>query len=218
MKNQHLRQILKETEMSAEIVGTKVGISGMTIRRWLLKSDDFEIGPTYETLFKAAICKMVADSEISPDTESAKWAHMDFYLVRKQTRLSSLEFLEALDDAQSGSRDEKIVVYLEQVGSNEKNRTEVDKKEKEIISFKSMGQQWSENITCLLNIVKSSDLRIVQKFLAYGALFYLILPFDFIPDSIPIIGYLDDFAVLSIASTYYMNLKNNKDIQSESLL
>ncbi|TXK76086.1 YkvA family protein [Paenibacillus sp. N3.4] len=33
----------------------------------------------------------------------------------------------------------------------------------------------------------------------YGALGYLILPFDVIPDFLPIIGYVDDFSVLGLA-------------------
>jgi uncharacterized membrane protein YkvA (DUF1232 family) len=38
---------------------------------------------------------------------------------------------------------------------------------------------------------------------AYGALFYLILPFDLIPDSIPVFGYVDDFGILGFAVAYY---------------
>ena len=40
-------------------------------------------------------------------------------------------------------------------------------------------------------------------YVAFGALFYLICPFDLIPDAIPVIGYADDFIVLGIAVLYY---------------
>ena len=37
------------------------------------------------------------------------------------------------------------------------------------------------------------------KYVVYGALGYLILPIDVIPDFLPVIGYTDDLGVLSVA-------------------
>ncbi|MDE2313589.1 MAG: DUF1232 domain-containing protein [Elusimicrobia bacterium] len=54
-----------------------------------------------------------------------------------------------------------------------------------------------------MDVIRSPQLTLTDKLVAYGALFYLITPFDLIPDTIPGIGYLDDFAILSLALLYY---------------
>jgi uncharacterized membrane protein YkvA (DUF1232 family) len=38
-----------------------------------------------------------------------------------------------------------------------------------------------------------------SKAVAIGALIYFVSPIDLIPDHIAVVGYLDDFAVLSLA-------------------
>ncbi|HQI04975.1 MAG TPA: DUF1232 domain-containing protein [bacterium] len=48
----------------------------------------------------------------------------------------------------------------------------------------------------LFYAVKSDNMPLKEKAIVVGALGYFILPFDFIPDLIPILGYSDDFAVL----------------------
>lgn len=48
----------------------------------------------------------------------------------------------------------------------------------------------------LFYAVKSENMPLKEKAIAAGALGYFILPFDIIPDFIPVVGYGDDFAVL----------------------
>lgn len=43
-----------------------------------------------------------------------------------------------------------------------------------------------------------------RKLVGLGALFYLIWPFDLIPDAIPILGWLDDIGVLTAAAFFYV--------------
>lgn len=51
----------------------------------------------------------------------------------------------------------------------------------------------------LLSAIKSGKTSLKGKAIATGALIYFISPIDLIPDHIPIVGYLDDLAVLSLA-------------------
>jgi uncharacterized membrane protein YkvA (DUF1232 family) len=51
----------------------------------------------------------------------------------------------------------------------------------------------------LLAAIKSSKSSMKSKAVAIGALIYFVSPIDLIPDHIAVVGYLDDFAVLSLA-------------------
>lgn len=51
------------------------------------------------------------------------------------------------------------------------------------------------------------------KAIAAGALLYFLNPIDLIPDSIPHFGYIDDFAVLSIAASVARSSREQKDQQ-----
>jgi uncharacterized membrane protein YkvA (DUF1232 family) len=51
----------------------------------------------------------------------------------------------------------------------------------------------------LIAAVKNPKTPIKARAIAVGALIYFVSPIDLIPDTIPVIGYLDDLAVLSLA-------------------
>lgn len=46
------------------------------------------------------------------------------------------------------------------------------------------------------------------KTICLGALLYLVNPFDFIPDSLGVVGYLDDFAVITMVYERFLNSKS----------
>ena len=52
-------------------------------------------------------------------------------------------------------------------------------------------------------------LSFLDRAIAYGALGYFISPLDIIPDSMPIIGYLDDFYILKMACSHTFNSLRN---------
>ena len=58
----------------------------------------------------------------------------------------------------------------------------------------------------LFYTLESGNLSLADKAIIYGALGYLILPIDLIPDWIPIIGLSDDFGTLMYA---YKRIKEN---------
>jgi uncharacterized membrane protein YkvA (DUF1232 family) len=49
------------------------------------------------------------------------------------------------------------------------------------------------------NFLKDSSVAKWRKLLLLGAIAYAVFPFDAIPDTIPVLGWLDDLGVLSIA-------------------
>ena len=64
---------------------------------------------------------------------------------------------------------------------------------------KSAGKKVIEMALLLFYVLQSPDVPIAQKTIIIGALGYLILPVDLIPDFIPILGFTDDAAALAAA-------------------
>ena len=58
----------------------------------------------------------------------------------------------------------------------------------------------------LFYVMKSDEVDLKQKLMIAGALGYMILPLDLIPDFIPVAGYADDFAAMMAA---YSMIKAN---------
>lgn len=52
----------------------------------------------------------------------------------------------------------------------------------------------------LYNLLKSMDEPVKHKALIVGALGYLVLPLDIIPDALPVVGFADDLRVLVYAT------------------
>lgn len=71
---------------------------------------------------------------------------------------------------------------------------------------KSMGEESLYFILLLYYALKDPKTPLKNKILIAGALGYLILPLDFIPDAVPVLGFSDDFAAIM---TVYKNIKNS---------
>ena len=61
---------------------------------------------------------------------------------------------------------------------------------------KSLGKNVLKPAMLLYYVMKSSDVPFATKAAITGALGYLILPLDLVPDFIPVAGYADDTAAL----------------------
>jgi len=62
-----------------------------------------------------------------------------------------------------------------------------------------LGEQTLYYVLILYYTLKSPDVSDENKKIIKGALVYLILPFDFVPDFIPVAGLLDDAAAIKLA-------------------
>lgn len=84
----------------------------------------------------------------------------------------------------------------------EKNPEDLQKYEKHYSDSKfwsktkSLGKKVLRPAVTLYYVMKSPDVPLKTKMIITGALGYLILPLDMIPDFIPIAGYGDDTAAL----------------------
>ena len=61
------------------------------------------------------------------------------------------------------------------------------------------GEQVVYNALLLYYVLRSPEVPLKQKGLIVGALGYLILPTDLIPDAIPMLGFTDDLSALVFA-------------------
>ncbi|MBR6431996.1 MAG: DUF1232 domain-containing protein [Muribaculaceae bacterium] len=69
-----------------------------------------------------------------------------------------------------------------------------------IIRFgKKMGSKLLYNVYVLYYVLKSVDVPIKVKLEIIGALGYVIVPLDLIPDFIPVAGFTDDLAAIAFA-------------------
>ena len=62
--------------------------------------------------------------------------------------------------------------------------------------------------TLLGRLIKDSRVPLVEKTLFAGAIFYVIMPLDFIPDVIPFIGQIDDIYLVALT---FLRLINRTD-------
>lgn len=59
------------------------------------------------------------------------------------------------------------------------------------------------NIYALYVLIRDGDIKLYDKFVAFGALLYFISPIDAIPDVTPIVGFIDDIGVIALAIYAY---------------
>ncbi len=194
--------LVKETKLSPERAAPYFGLSGMTLRRWQEKPLRGELPEPYASACAKAVHTLVAEGVLSPDSTVVG----EILSESGQTLQKSVEKTLGLAPnflAEAANNSDVLETGLSRIGSDAGKRGAVERQEKRIFSFASWGKGWKRCISRLMDVIRSPQLTLTDKLVAYGALFYLITPFDLIPDTIPGIGYLDDFAILSLALLYY---------------
>ena len=194
---------MKETGYSPEELGKQIGLSGMTLRRWMKKAEQTPIPQVYVPAIRDVCCRFVSEGKLDPAKEEVQ-----SLLV---SGLPSGDYSAAIQNLGLGAdfeRDrtisgDRILTGLVQIGAQSKKQADVEKNSEKVFSFKEMGKDWAGRISGLWTVIHSDTLTLPEKFIAYGALFYLLTPIDFIPDTIPFLGLIDDFAVLGLAAAYY---------------
>jgi uncharacterized membrane protein YkvA (DUF1232 family) len=57
-------------------------------------------------------------------------------------------------------------------------------------------------MTAFVRFLRDRDASIAGKLLVVGAIAYVVMPLDLVPDVIPVVGWLDDLGVAAIALAY----------------
>jgi uncharacterized membrane protein YkvA (DUF1232 family) len=205
-----LVKLMAEANLSAEELGRLSGISGMTIRRWVEKgaSPQAPIAEIYQSAIRESVFKLVIEGKLSSESAVAKEVFAGPGSLSQTAAIRALGFPEDLSvesQALGSSHLDKIISGLSHIGSLESRRDSVDRDQRKLPEYKKLGREWRERISVLIRVIQSKKLSRLDKFPAYGAFFYLFLTFDLIPDTIPVFGLMDDFAVLGIAATYYLS-------------
>ncbi len=206
--------LMEEAGLSPEAFASRMGISGMTIRRWREESPSEELSLRYQPSLLQAVSELICEGLLSSSSPRVKAVMMEsgaapFNSIMKTMGVDMDGLLSS--DARSSQQGDGIITGLSQIGSDLSKRDAVEKNSGKIRSFKKLGTDWSNRISALVRVIKSTRMTLYDKVVAYGALFYLINIFDLIPDYMPVIGMLDDLAVLGLAAAYYQKrFKNNK--------
>jgi uncharacterized membrane protein YkvA (DUF1232 family) len=203
MQISHLLVLMEEAELSPEALAKRLGVSHMSVRRWMRQPARQAIPAIYVKSAEDCVYQLMIEGRLEGASRSARWAvgrssHLSFH-----ASLSRLGVGKELRSVVPG-QDDRFMAVLSQIGSNPAHRDEVDASAKQVSGFARLGAQWSGRIKVMRQALRSANVRPVDKLVAYGALFYLVCPFDLIPDSIPVFGLMDDYAVLSLATAYLL--------------
>jgi uncharacterized membrane protein YkvA (DUF1232 family) len=193
--------VIDKAELSPESAAAELGVSGMTLRRWRDKPRGEELPEMYRAAMEPLLRRLIGEGILHPEDHNVAAAFVQppdpFLTTLKDSGIT----LEALN---SPGKSKGIVAKgLAQIGGNEQRQQQVKSSGKMLERLKGMGAEWGSRIGDLTLVMRSDEITTLDKLVAFGALFYLICPFDLIPDAIPVIGYADDFIVLGIAVLYY---------------
>lgn len=203
MNYSHLLSLLHDAQISPEQLGKRLGISGNTVRRWREKNPHEKLPILYEKALHDVVRQLVAENRLSLESSAVKAVSDEgasLPILAADNTLGVTQNMLKLAEQDS----QALMETLSGIGASQAKKAEVEHQKKKILSFKSMGKEWSSRVSSLMKVLESHELHSFDKLVAYGALFYLICPFDLIPDYIPVFGYMDDFIVLGFAVAYYL--------------
>lgn len=207
MKIQQIADLLDESRLSPEDLGGRMGVSGMTIRRWMRRPMEEELPELYAEGTRKAIYGLLMDKKLGVDSVSTKWAFQTADPLPQKAMLKAFGF--PVDEVDQKSWDPDVIVHsLDRIGQVPSTQEKVTSESAKIESFMQLGSNWRDELTISLTVVRSQIIPLSTKAVAFGALFYLLMPFDLIPDSIPVVGLMDDFTILSFAGSYYRKIMN----------
>jgi len=180
---QDLKNYLALQGLSPEGFAREVKLSHMTIRRWLKKPDSFPIPEKYKPIMESHL------SQESGNFSSAASA---------TAALQGFNLTELMDS-------------VEETGRNYKDDGTLEGQLSDKLKGERFDKLMVQYVKKLFHAAVSKDTPLKTRAICVGALLYFINPIDLIPDHIPVIGYLDDFVVLSVAVNAVSNAVKEED-------
>lgn len=205
MRVKDIENLLKESDLSPEELGPQIGVSGMTVRRWTLQDSGTEIAPIYGLAVREVIFKMIAGGRLNSDSASARYAVRENEHSAQKASMRDLVGSDQETDQESHGFEDRVLTYLSRVGQQDGRLGAIREKKTDFGKYLRLGKTWKENVGLLWKTIEAPRIAMLEKTVAIGALFYLLQAFDLIPDALPLVGYIDDFAFLTVASTYCAN-------------
>ncbi|MBI3565494.1 MAG: DUF1232 domain-containing protein [Elusimicrobia bacterium] len=201
MTYKQLLALLDTARVSPEKAAAELGVSGMTLRRWRGKPAAAELPELYRRAFEPTVRRLVGEGLLHPEDPAvmAALAAPEEHFSKSVMAMGiTHDILEQADKHQN-----TIFVGLARLGQDEKRQAQVKASGRMLARFKEMGEDWRKRLEDLDAAVRSTELPAIDKLVAFGALFYLITPFDLVPDAIPVFGLIDDFILAGVAALYY---------------
>lgn len=200
MRISKLLKLIDETGLSPERAAKRLGVSNMTIRRWRTAPARAALPAMYERAFEPVLWELVAEGLLKEES----MARAGFGAHGGESFRAALKRLGFPDDALKPETSEKdLLKGLTKIGEDATRAKAVERDLTRLGRFTARGEEWKARITGLCRVIQSKELLRSDKLIAYGALFYFLTPMDLLPDTIPVIGLLDDFAILGIALLSY---------------
>lgn len=198
-----LRTLIVESGMSPEQLAAPLQISSMTLRRLLKLPDADPLPSSYETLVDEGVYRLIIDGKLPAGSTIGETILSAARRRSFDATIHALGFSESAME-QGSNMDDRLIIGLTQIGSSAERQSAVMEGKSLMGRFEQLSKDWGGKLRTLWKVLASSELTTFEKFAAYGALFYVLVPGDLIPDSIPLFGLVDDFAIVSIVVAYYL--------------
>ncbi|WP_168196403.1 YkvA family protein [Bdellovibrio sp. NC01] len=206
MKVQQISKLIKDTGLSPERLAVYFQVSNMTLRRWLKKPVGYKIPAQYETNLHQGVLTLVKNGMLPKENEIVLESYDFMQSLSTKNSFTMMDL--TMEQFEKTSQDEEGTVDLcLKLGQKDESLAYVQQNEEKLREYEQKGSSIGEKVSTLWKVLNGSDVQRTNKYVAIGALFYLLFPFDFIPDAIPAVGFLDDIAVLGVAVDYYLKLK-----------
>jgi uncharacterized membrane protein YkvA (DUF1232 family) len=199
---------MRETKLSPEQLAKRLGVSHMSIRRWMKYAPGETIPAIYEKSVWDAVYQMVGEGVLSPESAFVRKAVKESQKFYFRAAMKSLGFKGPGRKPRRFSA-VSIMKGLSQIGAQAGHQSQVEKSQEKIGDFVRLGKDWKRGITTLKRVINNTRLSIKEKLVAYGALYYLLCPLDLIPDNVPVFGLMDDYCVLGLAASHYTKKRKN---------